>query len=350
MIRPSYLGRVLAQRGYEIHVVIPPGEKKPELFGLEKFPEVRVHRCPPGGSITRGVVERLAAIGPELVHCVEPGRTTVPGTLWYARRAGALSIVDMPDWLSRWQRWRQKYTVALEYLALQRASAVVVASQELLAYYQRRRHRARLYYLPFAVDLEAFALYGDRAAAVHARFGERKIITYLGTLLPDYSPQESLEMARILAGRRRDFVMLYVGKGPLLPGLQAQAQAWGIGDLVEFTGFVSDEDLPGYLLASDVLVCPLEDNLANRSRCPSKAFWYLGARRPIVATKMGEVYRALEEEALYYNYGDNHDFANQVEKALAGEAPIPSAERAQAHAWPAVADQYEALLGDLRGN
>ena len=118
---------------------------------------------------------------------------------------------------------------------------------------------------------------------------------------------------------------------------------------MEFTGFVSDEDLPGYLLASDVLVCPLEDNLANRSRCPSKAFWYLGARRPIVATKMGEVYRAIEDEGLYYNYGDNIDFADQVEKALRGEAPIPSAERAEAHAWPAVADQYEELLAELRG-
>jgi glycosyltransferase involved in cell wall biosynthesis len=255
----------------------------------------------------------------------------------------------MPDWVSRWKRWRSRLTVGLEYWALWRADALVLASQELLGHFQRRPHGARLYYLPFAVDLEAFAQQRHRAPEIRARYGERKLLTYLGALIPEYSPGECLALARALARRREDFRLLYVGRGPLQPALQAQAEAWGIADRVEFTGFVSEEDLPGYLTASDVLLCPLEDNLVNRNRCPHKAFWYLGAGRPIVATRVGEVYRALEDEALYYNYGDAEDFADQVEKALGGEAPVPSPERAAAHSWPAVADQYEALLADLRG-
>ena len=346
MLRPSYLGRVLAQRGHEVHVLIPPSRREPELFGLEQHP-VQIHRCPPGTTAVAALGRRLRELEPEVVHCVDIGRATVPATLLYGRRAPALTLVDMPDWMSRWRRLRSRLTVLFEWWALRKADAVVVASQELLEHYQRRRPRARLYYLPFAVDLEVFERYRGRAAEIRARYGETKLLTYLGTLIAQYSPQESLALARALARRRSDFRLLYVGRGRLQPALERQAQRWGIADRVEFVGFVPEELLPGYLAASDVLLCPLQDNVANRNRCPSKAFWYLAARRPIVATRMGEVYRALEQEALYYRYGDAEDFADQVELALAGDAPVPSLARAQGHSWTAVADRYEALLAEL---
>ena len=348
MIRPSYLGRELAQRGHDIHVIVPPSPKRPEFFGLEEHP-VSIDICPPGGRALTEVTSRLRALDPDVVHCVETSRRTVPATLRYTPCSRAVSIVDMPDRMSGWDRLLSKFTVAFEYWALWQADAVAVASQELLRYYQRRRHRARLYYLPFAVDLDFFNRYRDRAAQVRARYGDLKLLTYLGYLIPQYSPRESLAMARALSRRRRDFRLLYVGRGPYLPALRAQAETWGIADLVDFVGYVAEEDLPGYLTASDVLLCPLEDNTANRFRCPSKAFWYLAARRPIVATKMGEVYHALGDESLYYEYGNAEDFADQVEQALSGEAPIPAAARAAAHSWPAVADRYEQMLAELTG-
>jgi len=346
MLRPSYLGRRLAERGHEVHVIIPPSRKQPELFGLEKH-RVTVHRCPPGGTALGEVVSRLRALEPQVVHCVDSGRATVPATLCYGRRSQVLTIVDMPDWMSRWQRLRSKLTVFFEYVSLREADAVAVASRELLEYYRRRRHRTKLYYLPFAADLQVFHQYRSCASEVRERYGDLKLLIYLGTLISQYSPGEALAMARVLAQRRRDFRLLYVGRGALQRRLETLAQAWGLADLVEFTGFVPEEKLPGYLAAADVLLCPLEDNVANRNRCPSKAFWYLAAGRPIVATRMGEVYRAIEEEGLYYEYGNAEDFADKVQIALAGEAPIPSEERAYRHSWAAVADRYEELLADL---
>jgi glycosyltransferase involved in cell wall biosynthesis len=347
MIRPSYLGRELARRGHDIHVIVPPSPKPPEFFGLEDHP-VAIDRCPPGGRPWTEVTARLRALDPDVVHCVETGRRTLPPTLRYAPRSRAVSIVDMPDRMSGWDRLLSKFTVAFEYWALWQADAVAVASQALLEHYQRRRHRARLYYLPFAVDLDFFERQRDRAAQIRARYGDLKLLTYLGYLIHQYSPMESLAMARALARRRRDFRLLYAGRGPYLPALQAQAEAWGLTDLVDFVGYVPEEELPGYLTASDVLLCPLEDNAANRFRCPSKAFWYLAARRPIVATKMGEVYHALGEESLYYQYGNAEDFADQVEVALSGAAPLPSEARVARHSWPAVADRYEQMLAELR--
>ena len=348
MIRPSYLGRYLVRRGHEVHVVVPPSAREPFLYGMDQFP-ITIHRCPAGGRALAEVGSRLRHLVPDLVHCMDTGRAGLPPTLWYGRRRRALTLVDVPDWMSRGTRLRAKFLRLLEYQALQRADAVALASQELLEYYQRGRHRARLYYLPFAADLEFIEAHRAGAAQVRARYGDLKLLTYLGTLRPEYDPRETLALARALSRRRRDFRLLFVGSGPLEEELAATAAAWGLSDLVEFLGFVPEDQLPGLLTASDVLLCPLADNVINRTRCPNKVFWCLGARRPIVANQVGEAALALGDEALYYRYGDVEDGADQVERALAGAAPIPSPERLAAHSWPAVADRYERLLADLTG-
>jgi len=345
MIRPSYLGRHLLRRGHEVHVIIPPSPREPELYGLDRFP-IPVHRCPPGS--LREVVSRLRELAPDVVHCMDAGRATLPPTLRYCARSAALSVVDMPDRLVQWRRLRSKLAFIYEYQALARADAVIVASQDLLTLYQRRRPRARLEYLPFGLDLEFFEQHRHRAAEIRARYGSLKLLTYLGALVPQYSPIEALRMAKVLCQRRQDFRLLYLGRGPQQAQLERQTRAWGLERLVEFVGFVPEDMLPAWLAASDVLLLPLADNAANRYRCPQKAFWYLGARRPIVANPVGEVYRALEDEALYYRFGDPADFADQVERALSASAPLPSAARLAAHSWEARADRYERLLSSLR--
>ena len=347
MIRPSYLGRALLRRGHEIHVLVPPSRREPQLYGLEQF-AIPVHRCPPGGG-PGAVLSHLREIAPEVVHCMDAGRATLPATLRYCRRSATLSVVDMPDRLVQWRRLRSKLAWIYEYLALAQADAVIVASQDLLAFYQRRRPRARLAYLPFGLDLDFFEQHRHLAAEIRARYGSLKLLTYLGALVPQYTPIEALAMARVLAQRRQDFRLLYLGRGPQQAQLERQADAWGLARLVEFVGFVPEEMLPGWLSASDVLLLPIADNAANRYRCPQKAFWYLGAGRPIVANPVGEVYRILADEALYYRFGVPHDFADQVEYALSGSAPIPSPARLAAHSWEARADCYERLLSSLRG-
>lgn len=46
------------------------------------------------------------------------------------------------------------------------------------------------------------------------------------------------------------------GKGALLPQLQAFTDRHGLSDIVEFAGFVSEEDKPGYYASADISVFP----------------------------------------------------------------------------------------------
>jgi glycosyltransferase involved in cell wall biosynthesis len=54
------------------------------------------------------------------------------------------------------------------------------------------------------------------------------------------------------------------------------------------TGWVSDEDLPLWLAASDVLVLPLREDLRNRGRWPHKLGDMAAAERAVIVSKAGE--------------------------------------------------------------
>jgi glycosyltransferase involved in cell wall biosynthesis len=80
--------------------------------------------------------------------------------------------------------------------------------------------------------------------------------------------------------------LLVIGANP--EGARADARRAGVAERVIATGRVSDEDLPRYLTACDVLALPLENNLVNRGRWPHKLGDMLAAQRPVVTSAAGE--------------------------------------------------------------
>jgi glycosyltransferase involved in cell wall biosynthesis len=54
-------------------------------------------------------------------------------------------------------------------------------------------------------------------------------------------------------------------------------------------GWVSDEDYPWVLACADVCICPLEENLNDRARWPTKILDFLSAGRATVTNAVGEV-------------------------------------------------------------
>ena len=83
-------------------------------------------------------------------------------------------------------------------------------------------------------------------------------------------------------------------------------------------GRVSDEDLPRYLAACDVLALPLEDNLTNRGRWPHKLGDMIAAQRPVIVSRGGEFPELLESRgcALVVDF-DAAAFARGIDRVIA---------------------------------
>jgi 1,2-diacylglycerol 3-alpha-glucosyltransferase len=65
-----------------------------------------------------------------------------------------------------------------------------------------------------------------------------------------------LKAAKLLSKKRNDISYLIVGHGPAMDHYKTLAVRLGIADKVKFVGFVSDQELPSYYAASDMLCMP----------------------------------------------------------------------------------------------
>lgn len=108
--------------------------------------------------------------------------------------------------------------------------------------------------LPNVIDYSLF----HEAKPLEKYDDDTKTILFLGRLVPRKGCQLLLEATAKLA-KESDlpkFRVVVCGRGSLQSKLQAYVEHNGLSDIVEFTGFVSEQDKPRYYASADVSVFP----------------------------------------------------------------------------------------------
>lgn len=91
----------------------------------------------------------------------------------------------------------------------------------------------------------------------------------------------------------------------------------GMNNFVFKTGEIEEKKIPVYLSACDILVLPLENNIANNGRWPSKINDYLASGKPIVSTPISDIKIIFEREEIGILAEDTpEDFSNAILKLL----------------------------------
>jgi glycosyltransferase involved in cell wall biosynthesis len=124
------------------------------------------------------------------------------------------------------------------------------------------------------------------AAAIRRSLGlgeATPIVLYTGT----FEAYQGLDllfaaMAIVRAARPDARLVLAGGRADQVTKAQAQAQAVGIGDVTIFAGERPANEIPAYLLASDLLVSPR----SRGTNTPLKIYQYLRSGKAIVATRL----------------------------------------------------------------
>lgn len=151
----------------------------------------------------------------------------------------------------------------------------------------------RVLVLPTAVDLHPFKNLPDKKT-LRQRLQlppDAFIATYSGHLYQDRGVEEILQAAESLP----DVSFLFVG-GWESDIQKYQAQVSHLRNVM-FTGFISNQQVPEYLVASDVLLMPYSSRCATaRWMSPMKLFEYMAAKRPIIATDIPALQSHLEHE------------------------------------------------------
>jgi len=159
------------------------------------------------------------------------------------------NFTPFPEWVIQLGMW--------SYLRIILHRAEVVIAPTLAIKNEIKRyapHIKRFEVIPTGVDLDRFNPQLD-GSAVRKRYGleGKKVVLHLGRIAWEKNIELVLRGFRILSEQEPDARLVLVGDGPAKEHLVRLTEELGLADKVTFTGFVSDDELPQYIAACDVL-------------------------------------------------------------------------------------------------
>ena len=210
------------------------------------------------------------------------------------------------DFLYRTQVWLEKLT----YMA----SDVVMATNESyrdLAITRGGVQPADVFVVRNGPDPTTFKPVTQNPALKH---GKSFLIGYVGNMGSQEGLDILLDVALYIKTLgRRDIHFTCVGGGPGLTELRRMVQDKGIGDIVNFTGRVSDAELLEILSTADICVNPDRPCEMNDKSTMIKIMEYMALGKPIVQFDMKEGRFSAGEASLYAdNENQVADFAAKL--------------------------------------
>lgn len=316
--RVAAFARLWRQAGHDVEVVTglpnhPDGRIKPGYRpGRRTEDGVPVVRCrllpAPAGSFVKRTVGQVTfmvtALAAALRRCRRPDAIVVstPGffsiftgfalrAVW--RRPVVLDVRDL------WPGFARSYGVIgatwalvpfewLERWAYRHADLVLTVSDGLVGQIvEAGADRARVRLIPNGADLDLFERADTAVIDLRGQIGvpDKPLVGYLG----NHGRVHGLDTLVEAAGQARDdglhFVM--VGDGPAKEAAIDHARRLGI-DNISWLDAVGRDQVPAVLTQLDLCVSTVADLPALGAAIPAKLFDYFLARRPVVASAVGE--------------------------------------------------------------
>ncbi|MET7396512.1 glycosyltransferase family 4 protein [Dactylosporangium sp. NPDC005572] len=242
--------------------------------------------------------------------------------------------------------------VLFEWLTLRTASAVVATNESF-------RDNALRRGVPSArVTVVRNGPAADEIGPASPRAGNRHRIVYLGVL----GPQDHVEGAVLAAGAltrlrgRTDWSMTIAGDGESMPALTKLVAEHGLGDVVEFAGWLDGPAVDDLLRTATVAIQPDLPTRMNDLSTMAKTVEYLGRGVPVVAADLTETRRTAGDAAVYVPTGDPAEFAAALHALM--DDPAQRAEMSACGrqrftdrlAWEHQATAYLAVWDRLLGS
>ncbi len=325
--------RALTDLGHQVDLVTYP-------FGADvSMPGLRVFRCPRAPFVRRvgigpslaklpldvlltlSVLRRALTTRYDAVHSHEEGGLigVVVAALWRVPHLYDMHS-SLPQQLTNFAFSRSRVIhrvfLAIERVMIRRSRVVIVICQSLEETVRGIDQDARTILIENAPGSSDDQATDEEAVAVRRRFGlssSTPVVLYTGT----FEAYQGLDllfeaMAHVHRSIPEATLVLAGGKPGQVDKARRQARAAGIEDVAIFAGERPSTEMPGYLLACDVLVSPR----SRGTNTPLKIYQYLRSGKPIVATRLLTHTQVLSDDTAILTGTSPREFADGILAAL----------------------------------
>lgn len=216
---------------------------------------------------------------------------SVPTSGWQAlmacRRAGVPFVFRALDVSHKIRKGAFSPLVKLAERFIYREAALISANNEAMVSYCMNLAKGRL--APSVVNypplnLNMFAN-GNRAEGRErlGLEGNQPAIIYLGSF---FYFSGLAEVIKSFSGLQTNAKLILIGGGEQDAMLRKLVEELGMSDRVIFTGFVSFDELPSLICASDIAINPMEKSVVSDAALPNKVLQYLASGVECVSTPL----------------------------------------------------------------
>jgi len=209
--------------------------------------------------------------------------------------------------------------------------------------------RSKMMPLPMGVNPELFSLKKD-GSKIREKYdlNDAQVILYVGTVNKIREPDMTIRAFSKVRGHRDNVKLLMVGDGNDKLNLEKLADGLGIRDDVIFTGQMPYFDVPDYIAAANICLCPVPPLSIYKVSSPTKLFEYMVMREPVVANEeIPEQKEVIEESGggVLVKFEDE-SFADGMIELLNNPGRAKEMGR-KGHEWVVENRSYENMARDV---
>ncbi|MDH6196238.1 glycosyltransferase involved in cell wall biosynthesis [Mycobacterium frederiksbergense] len=194
------------------------------------------------------------------------------------------------------------------------------------------------------------------------RRGKAHLLVYVGIMGPQDGVDYALRALALLKAKvgRDDVHCIFIGAGDVFDSMVALSAELGIDDIVEFTGWVQDDEFIQRCLSSaDVCLAPDPVNPLNNASTMIKVAEYMAMGKPIVSFDLAESRVSAGDAAVYVPDNNEYAFALAIDALLKDPArrhrmgEVGRSRIEEKLSWDVsrqtLVEFYRRMVGDLTG-
>jgi glycosyltransferase involved in cell wall biosynthesis len=370
--------RTLTRAGYQVAVVCPKGPGDPSYQVIDGVQIYKYRPYSPGGGAASFFAEYLYSFSATLIQSLKAARggrfgavqsCNPPDIFWpigvlFKLWHGSRFVFDHHDlcpetFESRFPEGSPLLYGGLRFLerCTTRLADHVVSTNESYRGLVMDRDGLK----PDRVTVVRTGPDPDKLRAAGAvpsmRRGRAHLAAYIGVMGPQDGVDIVIKMADLVVNtlKRTDIAFTLIGSGDCFDELVALRDQLELGDFVEFTGRVPDEDVRDILSTADIGLSPDPKNPLNDVSTMNKTMEYMAFGLPVLAFDLRETRASAAEAGAYATPNDVEEMARLLVDLLDDEPRrrrMGSAGRrrieqklAWSHQEPHYLSVYDRLLG-----